>query len=151
MTDDRRLARVHEKLDTVGACLSFACAIHCVAMPFVITILPLLGLGVLAHSEFDTIMFITTISLASASLCWGTFVHRETRILFLLAAAILLFYVGGFHAHDTREAVFVGFGGFCLALGHFINRRLCKSCRHCCEHEHVAEVTNEVRSAQENA
>lgn len=148
---DNRTAKIHGKLDTVGACLSLACAIHCIAMPFVITLLPLLGLGILAHSSFETFMFITTISLASASLCWGTFVHRETRILLFVAAAVMLFYMGGFTAHSKHEALFVGFGGLCLAIGHFINIRLCKSCRHCCEHEHASEAVEEAQTGGENA
>ena len=146
-----RATRIHGKLDKVGACLSFACAIHCIAMPFLITLLPLLGLGILAHSSFETFMFITTISLASASLCWGTYVHRETRVLLFVAAAVILFYIGGFSAHSTHEAVYVGFGGLCLAVGHYINLKLCKSCRHCCEHEHAEEVAEEAESRVENA
>lgn len=123
------------KMDTVGACLSLACAAHCIAMPLIITILPLLGLGVFAHSEFETVMFTVTISLAIASLCWGTMIHRNFRVLFFIAAALILFYLGGFSIHDQSEAWLVGFGGVCLALGHLMNRRLCKSCTHCCEHE----------------
>lgn len=134
--DIARSDKVLSKLDTVGACLSFACAIHCIAMPLVITVLPLLGLGILAHSKFETFMFITTISLASASLCWGTMIHKETRILLFVAAAIILFFLGGFSVHGQKEAIFVGTGGLCLAVGHYINRRLCKSCVHCCNEDH---------------
>ncbi|MBN8548058.1 MAG: MerC domain-containing protein [Deltaproteobacteria bacterium] len=141
-----RISKIHGRLDKIGACLSFACAIHCIAMPFIITVLPLLGLGILAHSSFETFMFIITISLATASLCWGTYIHRETRVLLFLAAAILLFYIGGFTTHSEHEAVLVGFGGVCLAVGHFINLRLCKSCRDCCEHEHVTELAEKSES-----
>lgn len=135
MNTTEQADKVLSKMDTVGTCLSLACAAHCIAMPFVITVLPLLGLGVLAHSSFETYMFIITISLAAASLCWGTFIHREIRVLLFLAAAIILFCLGGFSLHDSREATFVAFGGVCLALGHLVNRRLCRSCVHCCSHE----------------
>jgi hypothetical protein len=130
-----RSDKIIGKLDAVGACLSFACAVHCMLMPFIITLLPLIGLDILTHGSFDKIMFITTLSLASASLCWGTFIHRERRILFFVVAAMILFYLGGFSVHSKHEALLVGFGGLCLAVGHFLNRRLCKSCAHCCSHE----------------
>ena len=42
-------------VDTIGAFLSFSCAIHCVAMPLLVTILPLLGLGFLASERAELI------------------------------------------------------------------------------------------------
>ncbi len=124
-----------DKLDTIGACVSFACAIHCVAMPFLLTLLPLLGLGVLAHSVVDSALFTITIGLAAISLCWGMRVHRRWQILSLLVAALILFWMAGFSAHDTDEAILVGIGGVCLAVGHLLNRKLCRSCVHC-SHQH---------------
>ena len=121
------------KIDTVGACLSFACAIHCMAMPFIITALPLLGLGALGHSSVEMVLFTVTIGLASISLCWGTRVHKQWKVLCLLAAALILFWLAGFGAHSPEEGLLVGFGGLCLAAGHLLNRKLCRSCHHCCD------------------
>ena len=133
--DTAQSDKVLSKMDTVGACLSFACAVHCIAMPFVITILALIGLGMLTHHGIDTVMFVVTITLATLSLCWGMYIHRRIRVLFFLVAAITLFYLGGFSIHGKHEALYVAFGGCCLALGHVVNRRLCRSCVDCCEHE----------------
>ena len=126
--------KVFARIDKVGACLSLACAMHCILMPFVLTLLPLLGLGLLAHSKFEIGMFIATVTLASASLCWGTTKHKESRILLFVVAAVVLFYLAGFSAHDRQESIYVAIGGICLAAGHIINRRLCNSCKECCKH-----------------
>ncbi|MBX7143478.1 MAG: MerC domain-containing protein [Oligoflexia bacterium] len=123
---------VSASLDTVGACLSFACAVHCILMPFVLTILPLLGLSALSHHLFDIVMFSITVSLATLSLCWGVRVHKRREILLLVALGVLLFYLGGFHAESVKDAIFVGLGGLCLVAGHLLNRRLCRSCKTCC-------------------
>lgn len=124
-------SRLQEGLDVVGATLSFGCAIHCMVLPLVISILPLLGLSILGDHRFEQFMFATTIAIASLSLCWGVRRHGERRILGLLLAAIAFFAIGGFEAHSTREALFVGFGGLCLATAHLVNRRLCNSCATC--------------------
>lgn len=66
-----------EFVDTTGACLSFACAVHCMAMPLLITILPLIGLGFLANERAELILITGAIGLAIGSLVWGVRHHRS--------------------------------------------------------------------------
>ena len=35
------------RIDLVGTCVSLVCAVHCLAVPFLVTVLPLAGAGVL--------------------------------------------------------------------------------------------------------
>ena len=127
-------AKTHSHLDTVGACVSFACAVHCIALPLVITLLPLLGLGFLAGHAFESAMLIISVSLATASLCWGSSIHGNRQILLFLLAAILLFSIGFFMFEGTNHWVLIGLGGFCLMTGHILNRRMCHACGHCKTH-----------------
>ncbi|MEO7072934.1 MAG: MerC domain-containing protein, partial [Rhodanobacter sp.] len=39
--------------DRVGATASFLCAVHCAALPFVLALLPFVGLGFLADHRFE--------------------------------------------------------------------------------------------------
>jgi hypothetical protein len=126
--------RTHSHLDTIGACVSFACAVHCVALPLVITLLPLLGLGFLAGHAFESAMLIIAVSLATASLCWGSSIHGKRQILLFLLAAVILFSSGFFMFEGNKHWVLIGLGGFCLAAGHILNRRLCRACAHCKSH-----------------
>ncbi len=122
-------------LDKLGSCVSFACAIHCLAIPLVVTFLPLIGLSFLKESSFEIGMIIFAVTLAALSLCWGVRIHGEKKTLGLVLAALIFFLSG--HAFDDSAAhwVFMAFGGFCLVGGHLLNRKLCKSCL-ACEHSH---------------
>ncbi|HXD83673.1 MAG TPA: MerC domain-containing protein, partial [Rudaea sp.] len=47
---DRALAHAADRL---GAAASLLCAVHCAALPFVLALLPALGLGFLANHGFE--------------------------------------------------------------------------------------------------
>ena len=61
----------HELADTTGACLSVACAVHCLAMPLLVAVLPLIGLGFLANESAELVLILVAIGLAVGSLAWG--------------------------------------------------------------------------------
>src|SRR5690348_9027020 len=53
--------------DRVGATASFLCAVHCALLPFVIALLPLIGLGFLADHRFERVFVACAAALASRS------------------------------------------------------------------------------------
>lgn len=120
-----------DKADRFGACVSLVCAVHCMALPFVITTLPLLGIGFLAHHWFEIAMLVFSVTLACASLCWGSRIHGQRRILLLPALALMLFISGHLIPTGIEESALVTLGALCIAAGHLLNRRLCRSCHHC--------------------
>ncbi|NDC38926.1 MAG: MerC domain-containing protein [Proteobacteria bacterium] len=125
--------RLLSVLDRVGACASTACALHCILLPFLITALPFVGLSVLASSAFELSIIVLSVTLATLSFCWGSRLHGEWRTLLFLLAAVMLFLFG----HDIEGPmhwVVMGIGGFALAAGHLVNRRLCRSCKECEDH-----------------
>lgn len=119
-------------LDMVGLTISTTCAIHCLLLPMALTLLPLVGLSFLAHDTFDVFMLVTTVSLASASLCWGARVHGRRSILIFIALAVLFFGLGMSALNHSDSHLYLAIGGLSLALGHLLNRRFCRSCRQCC-------------------
>jgi hypothetical protein len=131
MADSHGVAlRTVGRIDRVGSCLSFACAVHCVLIPFVVTLLPLLGLGFLKHSAFEVVMVVIAVSLATLSLCWGSRIHGKKRTLFFVLGAVILF-IAGHEAPFSYHWTLMGLGGLCLVGGHLLNRRLCRSCQDC--------------------
>ncbi|MDE2705597.1 MAG: MerC domain-containing protein [Gemmatimonadota bacterium] len=126
-----------ELVDVIGAFLSFSCAIHCVAMPLLVTILPLLGLGFLA-SERAELIIIGAIALALGSVVWGIRHHRSWRAFLFLVVAVAFIAT----AHITTEGIFEvalhATGGILLAAAHLLNRHLCKICP-TCEREHTGD------------
>ena len=125
--------RVLSVLDRVGACASTACAVHCILLPFLITALPFVGLGVLASTAFELSMIGFSVTLATLSFCWGSRLHGEWRTLLFVLSALALFLFGH-EVEGPLHWVVMAIGGGALATGHFINRKLCRTCTQCDAH-----------------
>ena len=129
----------HELAGTTGAflsvacaaCLPFACAIHCLAMPLLGTVLPLIGLSFLANERVEFILIASAIGLAIGSLAWGVRRHRNWRAFLVLIAALAFIATGQIAVEGTFEVVFYSIGGVLLASAHLVNRHLCKTCLIC--------------------
>ncbi len=121
----------HELVDTTGACLSVACAIHCLAMPLLIAILPLIGLGFLANERAELVLITGAIGLAVGSLAWSVRLHRSWRALLILIVALAFIATSRTAVEGTFEVVFYSIGGVLLASAHLVNRHLCKTCPAC--------------------
>jgi len=130
--------------DRVGATASFLCALHCAALPFVLAVLPALGLGFLADHAFERVFIAAASTLALTVLIRGFRRHHSVRALRLLAPGLVLLWIGGFliDGHDTigLHALLVSIGGSCVALAHLTNLRLTQGHEQdgCCAPEHAA-------------
>lgn len=118
-------------LDRFGAGLSLTCALHCLAAPVLVSMVPMAGLSVLAGESAETVFLIASLALAGATLCWGWRVHGRVRLCVLFGAAALLIAAGRLWAEDAAEVVFVSSGAGVLATGHVLNRRWCAACLRC--------------------
>ena len=120
-----------ELVDTTGACLSVACAIHCLAMPLLVAVLPLIGLGFFATERAEVVLISGAIALAIGSLAWGVRHHRRWRALLILIVALAFITTARTAVEGTFEVVFYSIGGVLLASAHLVNRHLCKTCPTC--------------------
>ena len=109
---------LHKNLDLVGAFLSLACAIHCIAIPILVVILPLAGLSFFLSQTVEKIFVIASITLAAFNLCWGYTIHREVRVLLMFVAAAAMLISGIFilphehhFAHESHIHVNVSHAG----------------------------------------
>jgi hypothetical protein len=123
--------------DRIGGTASFLCAIHCALLPFVIAILPLVGLGFLADHAIERGFVVFACLLATTTLGLGFRRHRDASPLFLLLPGIALLASGvlvDFERASTLHAVLVSSGGTLLALAHWRNLRVGHrhdaNCRH---------------------
>ena len=121
----------HSLVDNVGACLSFACAIHCMATPLLIVALPLIGLGFLLSDSVELMIIAVTGGIAVGSLTWGYRHHRKWRIFLTLGGAFVCIFIAHFRVPEQYESIFMACGGLLLMIGHLLNRRLCHACHHC--------------------
>lgn len=138
-----------DSLDKAGATASLLCAIHCAAMPLVVTLLPFVGLSFLAHESTEWALVFASAALGISSLCWGYREHRSRRALAILSIGLILLFCG--RRMEENEigwgVVAMVLGGCTVAASHLINRALCRSCRACHTHGHDSSARNEAERA----
>jgi hypothetical protein len=124
--------------DRLGMTLSMACAIHCLVMPVLIPLLPLLASSFLTGETTESVILTATLLIAAPTLFRGYLKHRKFRVpaIFLLGLLFLALRPGAFHHDHVHEGevwhfVLAALAGLSLAIGHWLNLRLCKSCPSC--------------------
>ncbi len=117
-------------LDNLGIAASTLCLIHCMAMPFLIALLPFLGLqfleGELAHRVIALFVF----AFAIFAIGPGYMQHRKKQVLYatifglsLVAGALL---IAGPLFGENYELPFITTGNLILVITHLRNRKLCQ-------------------------
>ncbi len=127
----RKILKKHSHLlHKLGMGLSLLCAIHCLAMPFVLVALPLIG-GEFFSETNEIILMLISILLGLNILLKDRKIHESyvpLGLLILSASLILLHAVSilPFHTHFLLTI-----GSVLMALAYFINWRMHKSvCSH---------------------
>lgn len=124
---------LHKTIDKVGSWASAICAVHCIGTPLLLILLPFSGIAWLADENYERIFIFISCSLATASICWGVFKHRNPTVLFLLSMGILTIVVAH-HYHETHNYLGSGLmclGGVILCGCHWLNIKLCGACSAC--------------------
>lgn len=110
------------KLDRVGITASALCAVHCAIMPFVITLLPLVGLEFLSSIwiEVGIIVLSIVIGLSSLVPSYIKYHQKIAPIVLLIVGFLFIFgtHLLGFH---ELEPVLVPLGGITIATAHLLN------------------------------
>ncbi|WP_426689235.1 MerC domain-containing protein [Rhodanobacter ginsengiterrae] len=113
--------------DRVGATASFLCAIHCALLPFVLALLPLIGMEFLADHRFERIFVLCACVLAALVLVRGYRRHRSALPLRMAVPGLALLLLGIAFINigsPVLHSVLVTCGGLMLAVAHFVNLRL---------------------------
>jgi hypothetical protein len=90
-------------IDVAGICLSLVCAVHCLTVPFLVTVLPLADAGVLLGGSLEVLFIAASVALAAGSLCWGFRRHRRWRVFIVLGTALTMIAVGRFLASGALQ------------------------------------------------
>jgi len=136
-----QIFRANDWLDKAGAVLSWLCAVHCLAMPFLISFLPLLGISFLAGEGTEYIFIGLSAAIGLITLLPAYFKqHRRIRTLLLFVSGICFIILADLLFEETivEKIIFVVSGAVCLTTAHYINRRLCRDCRNCADLSDVA-------------
>lgn len=129
-------------VDSAGSAGAFICALHCALLPVALALLPVLGLGLLASSGFETGFVLFATALAVASLWNGYLRHRAYRALAFLVPGLAALWGGVFlplvHEQVIAHAVAMSVGGTLVAIAHLVNLKLTHGHVHdaACSHSH---------------
>jgi len=114
------MKKMYKSLDFWGGTSSFLCAVHCAALPLLISIGLFQSETWLAHPVFELSMIILTIFFVYNSLFKGYFKGRVSKLTFY-TAIFGLFLVVIHHFMGSYSTIVVAFGGFTIAAAHFVN------------------------------
>lgn len=129
-------------LDRAGMIASITCAIHCMIMPLVITLVPIFGLSLFATEGFEWTLLMISAVLGITSLCFGFKKHKSYRAFSFLGIGLTLIVIGRLmHEHINHLQVFhfdlyllfLVIGAILVALSHWLNNKLCHTCPPCHE------------------
>ncbi|MFZ6013987.1 MAG: MerC domain-containing protein [Bacteroidota bacterium] len=124
MNADKKRMVVASLLDKAGMWTSALCALHCVALPMLVTISSLGGLVILDTPVVENTLFGVSVLLGTSSLFPSYFKHhrRLYPILILLSG----FFLIGLSRFMVNESMVVSLGATLLASAHFFNYSLFK-------------------------
>lgn len=111
-------------LDKMGIAVTSLCALHCILLPFILPLLPLVGLAFVVNEAFEMGLFATTVVLGFSALSSGYFrYHRRLYPLLMLftGCAIYIFklWVG---LEDDPSLVMLS--ASCIVVAHLFNMKL---------------------------
>lgn len=128
------LERIRNTLDKVGIAITSLCAIHCIMLPVLLPLLPLMGLTVAHNHAFERIILLITMVLGFITLFAGF--HRYHRKLYPFYSL----FIGGFIYWQkdlfgpAYEHYILIVGASFVVLAHLLNLRLCNHCHSCESH-----------------
>lgn len=127
-------AHTHKTIDRsnrISALLSLACAIHCAAMPMIISVLPLIGMQFLASHLLEGLMLAFGVGFGAYGVLRAYWTqHHDLRPVAALGIGVCLIAFGFFFAPEAVEPFVVSSGAICIAIAQVLNMRSCRRCAH---------------------
>ena len=119
-------------LDRFSIGFSTLCLLHCLAVPVLVSVVPVFATFALADERFHLALVALVVPTSVIALCLGCRLHKSRRILicgfagvFVLVVAAIL---GGQHLGEIGETVLTVLGASVVALAHWFNFLACRAC-----------------------
>ena len=115
--------------------LSLICAIHCLALPLLLIILPSMMALQLDNEIFHTLIIITVLPVSIFALTLGYKKHKRNWLLIVGFIGLLLLVIAVILGEETTgefgEKLLTVLGASFVAAGHLWNFRLCQQLADC--------------------
>lgn len=126
--------------DKLSISLSLLCAVHCLAVPVMLALLPSMAALQLENEAFHYWMLLAVIPTSIYSLTMGCKRHKHFRLLIVggtgLALLVLAVMLGEEIIGESGEKILTVIGASLVAAGHFWNFRLCRHLDCACPDHH---------------
>lgn len=131
------MSHAQSKLDRVGMILSIGCMIHCILLPVILPLLPLLGLMVGHDGYFHLILGGLIVVTAVLALIPGMKKHLNVLPLSLGGYGIAFIFGGGVgeltHMPEYATTILTIIGSCFMVTAHYLNHKYTCMCVH---HKH---------------
>lgn len=118
----------NNNIEKVGFYLSLICAIHCIATPIVVTLLPFLGSSFINNHSWE-IWFIGGSLILAGVLLWNDFRKHHNRLpMYLLVGSMLVKLVELVLLRHQFEFLTGTLGASLIALAYYFNWKYKKEC-----------------------
>ncbi|MFT7218908.1 MAG: hypothetical protein ACI8Z1_000521 [Candidatus Azotimanducaceae bacterium] len=123
-------------LDTAAVVMSGICMLHCLALPVVMTLFPILNIAVLDESTFHLLMIVFILPASVVALTIGCRQHKDRLTLIFGVVGLSILTFTAVFGHDwfgmKGERIVTSLGGVILAIAHIQNYRRCREddCKH---------------------
>jgi apolipoprotein N-acyltransferase len=128
---ENSLSKMSSAADYFGMMASTLCLFHCLGIPLLLSVFPLLGIP-RQEEVFHQYMMVIVTMPALFALIPGFIAHRRTQVLILGVVGLFLFIASvmwiGPRYGQTAETLFSVIGSTHLLAAHFKNRTFCRSC-----------------------
>ena len=117
------------KLDRLGIWISGLCAFHCLSLPVVIPLLPLISSTFFAQSWFERTILRISMLIGAVALFSGALRYhgRYYPVIMLAAGGIIYWHKNMFG--EVYEPFTIATGALLIVAAHYINMRLCRESR----------------------
>lgn len=128
--------RHSNRLDGMAVILSGTCMLHCLVLPLLVTLFPIVQGSLLEEKYFHLIMLVFILPTSLIALTVGCRRHRDTLTIGLGTVGLTTLGITAFWGHElfglSGERVVTTIGGFVLAAAHIQNFRCCHhvNCQH---------------------
>ena len=118
--------------DTLAISFSLLCALHCLALPVALSLLPALsGVAFLNSEAFHLWMLVLVIPTSVIGLLLGCKQHRRFKLLFIggigVLSMVLAVSVSEHYFSHEVEKIMTLIGAVIISIAHYFNYRTCQN------------------------
>lgn len=117
--------------DRMAVALSTVCLLHCLAVPFIVTVVPLVGSALVPDQAFHWLLLVLVLPMSLWALACGCRRHRHLPIGVTGAVGLIILIAVGVAGHgalsEMGERLATSLGSAVVALAHVMNHRLTRA------------------------